>query len=735
MSYKLLQKIILYTAFSGILFFQHGNCLEISEPCLTEETCEASIRPFHLNLRQTLGRGIGFNTGYTTFEDFWVWQDAWNDIQPFIDLRAHYFHNAKWAVNAGIGGRYLSEKNQRIFGANIYYDYRHTKHHSNSFNQIGIGFESLGTSWDLRANGYIPLNYSKHQFVGEGKFEKFEQHQFIISDRIEFAMAGADAEIGALLGCLRKWDIYAAAGPYYFKGKKNDRAAAGGKIRLTALTSDIVKIDLMASYDEVFKGRVNGQLSIALPIGARSTGFRSSSQKCNQSCALKHVRMRIMEPVERQEIIVLDRKHQSHGAINPLTDRPYHVLFVDNTANSDGQGTFEAPYNTLSAAESASEPNEIIYVFAGNGTSTGLNKGFVMQDGQQLLGSGMVHMLPNGDKDPFVVPALTKNSPIITNNLSRVITLANNNTVSGFHIDAPEGFASIFAEEAKDINISDNFFSYLDKGIDIGQVKGELFIINNTFQGQGKGVGVDLVSNDEKNSEILIENNSFTSTGISISISSIDSGNVFSTISNNKISDTSLGISVSSFDNSHHEASILGNHIENSTLYGISSSSLVDSSLESTIVENIITNAGIGIISVGTTPSSHKAVVSHNIISDSTQNGILMQSFSSKDYFVIESNTITNSRFEGIKALNGNDEFHTLNISENSLIGNGGRAGVYVQNGGTSQLCLCLINNNSDIGYLLNNLSSNAFNLDASGNIGDINEAGSITNVPAGTCN
>ena len=57
---------------------------------------------------------------------------------------------------------------------------------------------------------------------------------------------------------------------------------------------------------------------------------------------------RMVQPVGREEIIVVGKKNQNPPAIDPATGQPYFFVFVNNTSSSDG--TYESPYPTLSSS-------------------------------------------------------------------------------------------------------------------------------------------------------------------------------------------------------------------------------------------------------------------------------------------------------------------------------------------------------------------------------------------------
>ena len=90
-------------------------------------------------------------------------------------------------------------------------------------------------------------------------------------------------------------------------------------------------------------------------------------------------------------IIVLSKCTQYPVAVDPSTDDPYFVLFVNNQSHS--RETIESPFSALVDAQNGSSPGDIIYVFPGDGTTTGLDAGIALLDGQQLLGSSIAHSL------------------------------------------------------------------------------------------------------------------------------------------------------------------------------------------------------------------------------------------------------------------------------------------------------------------------------------------------------
>lgn len=129
-------------------------------------------------------------------------------------------------------------------------------------------------------------------------------------------------------------------------------------------------------------------------------------------------------------------------AINPATGKPFVFWFVNNQATPPGNGTFEAPFPTLDQASAAAKPFDIIYVYYGDGTDTGMNNAIILEHGQQLLGAGICQKLKT-EQGTVKIPAQSTGLPTISDNgidhvnptiFAAVQLSAGDNVVSGFNL-------------------------------------------------------------------------------------------------------------------------------------------------------------------------------------------------------------------------------------------------------------------------------------------------------------
>lgn len=425
----------------GVLFLFSSLLFADDLQIYASAICPGKYQHRRGSVRHIDGGGIGYDQGYTTIDGFFASEPNEKDFMPFLDFRGHIFNDGKIATNVGGGFRKIARN--RIYGGNIYYDYRRL--HTLDINQIGLGFETLGTRWDLRLNGYIPVG-EKMDTPYSSEFSQFCGNNMLLLEKYRLVMTGANAEVGVHFGKSKMFDFYAAAGPYYFHEKIDCKPNLyGGKARLSAKFKQYWILEISDSYDRIFKNRFQAQLTLSIPFGA---GGKDSSYASENICDALFSRM--VQPVDRQEIIVIDKKEQCCVAIDPVTDEPYNFVFVDNESHSEG--TYESPYPTLALAQQNSEVGDIIYVFPGDGTTRGMNSGITLKNKQKFWGSGVDHTLTT-TRGVIAIPEQSSTSPQITSTAGNGITLAAINEVRGINITDTFDYG-IFGADAENINIS-----------------------------------------------------------------------------------------------------------------------------------------------------------------------------------------------------------------------------------------------------------------------------------------
>jgi len=459
-----------------------------------------------MSLRYNSKKGIGLqDIGYSTLECFAAKQSIFKGL-GFLDIKGHLFDNGKWALNTGIGLRYRLLKFPIVVGMNSYYDYRRNNDHN--FHQVGIGVEFLGDILRFRMNGYVPIG--DKQAFRKATFSNFNHNQMILDRFSRLSMYGADAELEARACKYGFMDFFIASGPYYYQGDFG-KNTFGGKARAGVEFSDTFQASIKGSYDRLFHLKVQAELKLSYHFGKRVKSKKRTHP--NYLCCHRETYLmeRLMDPTERQEIVVLSDQSEKKVAVDGNGDSLF-FLFVNNASISGNIGTFENPFLTLAQAEINSFAGNFIYVFSGDETSSGMNSGITLKDNQSLFGA-TINQVVATNLGNIVIPAQGSGAkPFITNSVGVGITLANQNTVSGLRIanTTSHGIAAISPRVGSSILNND--------------------IIDSATG--GSGIFIDVLAGTIMDSNFEIKNNLITSTNGAHSGILIDlSGNGITSIS------------------------------------------------------------------------------------------------------------------------------------------------------------------------------------------------------------
>jgi hypothetical protein len=730
------------------------------------EKCSPDVPSQILYFKHIEAKGIGYKKGYSTVGAFLTPYTMFSDFLPFADLRGHVFNDGKFAANAGLGVKYLSN-HPFVFGAGVYYDFRQVR--KTHFNQVSLSLETLSRRWEARLNGYLPVGHkkdtrTKSQSVGFN-FDHFAGHNlfynetFFVKKRTEFAMKGADGEFGwHLLKPQENYTLYAAAGPYYYNGE--ERHAWGGKVRVEGRITPYVTLEVSDSFDNIFHNIVQGQVSINIPFGGK---IQKKNGRFKTSCSTAlSMEARMMRPMNRQEIIVAhtERKHFFKTvdpiALNPQ-GVPINIQFVNPNATSPGNGTFENPFALLTDAQAASLPGDVFYVYPGN---INLTSPFIMVDNQSLFGSSTAQTVPvlvaPHQVIALTIPAQTSGLPAITSNGmvgGSVIRFNGDNViVSGFNITENDNNAIIdnFFTPISDyrpisnVTIINNILTQnvFHSGIYLKNLSGDNTISNNQFLTNGNGgAGIFLQQEDLTVGNFLINKNTIdgwhTSDAAIVLWANRDDGagsqNTI-TLTNNITQNcqSGSGIELQSFGHSLINATVLNNIANNNDGDGIVFIARADSTITCTANNNTCNENGFHGIEIDPLDNSTVTVfVNNNTLNSNSFAGVGFDSTGSQNqvsvFFsgVFTNNTCNNNDGAGMYFLanSNNAGQQHFTFANNTLVGNDNINGYtfLLENAPNSNTCLKLINNFNDGLYLIANDSANTFLLEStSGNEGFI---------------
>ncbi|HVF61353.1 MAG TPA: Ig-like domain-containing protein [Thermoanaerobaculia bacterium] len=203
-------------------------------------------------------------------------------------------------------------------------------------------------------------------------------------------------------------------------------------------------------------------------------------------------------------------------------NRKERVWYVKNNATAGGLGRSNDPFDTLAEAQTASLVNDYIFVYFGDGTSTGQAGGIALKGGQHLIGefAGLtISFNPaitfNGVPATTSVPLLAQPAP----------TACSGNPCRPFLDDttagAPEGVGAtdVIPIEIVGLNLAGNVnaIDWTTSGSFAGS--GKLTIRDNVVRSAAvEGVDINLAGTGAFNLNLAFHDNNLTATGTALDI-------------------------------------------------------------------------------------------------------------------------------------------------------------------------------------------------------------------------
>ncbi|MEM9803680.1 MAG: inverse autotransporter beta domain-containing protein [Cyanobacteria bacterium P01_D01_bin.56] len=478
---------------------QGGSAPIISqEPSAVDLGSELSISPRY---------GIDFDTAGSGGESFGqvegffpLWQNAGQELL-FFQGQLLVDTNANLGTNLQLGYRHYVPSSDRILGGYVAFDKRGTN--AASFNQLGIGFETLGKNWDLHLNGFLPVGnrrtlvdsttvdagtqLSNLQFVGNQLIANAQKQQTAVNE-FESALGGFDLELGTkLLDIGKTGALRGFAGLYYYNGQGVD-GSLGWRVRLQAEPTDHLRTGLAIQDDDIFGTTVRFNIGVAFPRDRNA-----SSDTENDS-----ILARMGESINRNGHVVVDHQTEvgevaaateadtvAGPVTNPATGEPWFFNHVTPNG-ADGDGTFETPYNTIGEATDTipTDGNGIIYV---TNDGTAITEDLTIPGGAQLLSTGTAQFIAGfTDSNQIQLPSSGSGTlPVIQGSIS-LGSRANSTTVlAGFDVQNNAGVGITADNSLGDIVIQDNTVSATEADIQVtsttATTAGSITISDNTL--------------------------------------------------------------------------------------------------------------------------------------------------------------------------------------------------------------------------------------------------------------
>ncbi|MCH2202994.1 MAG: inverse autotransporter beta domain-containing protein [Fuerstiella sp.] len=374
-----------------------------------------------LSTRHSIGDGVGYQDGLTSVDWFLPLLPGKDDDLWFADFRAMVSNDYEFSSNVGTGYRWYTPEQNRIYGFNAFWDTR--QFDGFTFNQAGVGFETLGEHIDFEANGYTPAVNDTNQrslaFIGNN-----------LSIHTVHALSGADFLLGYNIPAIHEFHTRVLGGGYYFDSNKT-ADATGWRVKLETAFRDWLSVSAVAQDDDLFGRNLSVSIELRKPIEHKSDVVSSSMRhKFRSHSGGAHddtIRHRLADPVHRQQQIVLTE--HTHLATDP-ENAP--LTFIHVVPDAAGTGTFENPYGSIDTAmDDELAETSIVYTPQG-GT---FNETVTLAENTQLRSNGPSQFVTSL-QGPLILPfsGTTSDLTMLPSVINGNVNLEDNTVVNGFAV-------------------------------------------------------------------------------------------------------------------------------------------------------------------------------------------------------------------------------------------------------------------------------------------------------------
>ena len=451
------------------------------------------------------------------------------------DIRLYRAMNGNLGGTAGLGLRQYLPNWNRVLGVSGFYDLDSTR--DIEFQQLSLALELLGENWDLRANGYMPIDTT----VDSGNVrvladsERFEGNRLLFTQLTDVVASTKGVDVtGTVPIRWTKWleavDFEASAGFYHFQTPDaNTENTWGGRVRFDAgLFGELVHTSVDVTHDNTFDTVLMFAASIDYHGGMQAMRKRGSQKNrfaewhrrnWTVTAITETVADNGVEAINPEDGEAYNFLHVSDNGINTTVDVDGMLVSYPDFDPTADLGTFENPFESLEdalvAAQLASGTDEdvdVVYTRAGSlFTDADFAGPITLPDGVRVLGEGFVtdgasprevfHTLPLANNglvailpnptldlldDPVLAPPLLEvldtpfpERPILRGLTSGpyAVTFGNRTEFSGWRIeDSQNSDGVLLASGAINGALADN-------GVDLGALSQDVSILGGTADG------------------------------------------------------------------------------------------------------------------------------------------------------------------------------------------------------------------------------------------------------------
>ncbi len=442
------------------------------------------------------GQIYGIDDGFTSFQGFFS-EETYEDLAIwYFNPRLAITDQGRGVMNLGVGHRAYNPDLNRVFSVSAWWDY--DTGHQGSYNQLGLSFAMIGQNFTFRANGNWVLDKDEVNTgvipIGNPRLE----NGMIVQDQlqlVEQAYHQADFEVSRPVYGLGRYGFEYGLGAYALFGSDADDAV-GVSARIESQVTEDLWVNAIYTNDSEFDSNVSFNFELTVPNAPPSRWFRRPK-----------VRDQLRSSDRRYYRVATTEIARMSTATMTQNGAPLRLAIIDPNVQPEdpitgvalgGAGTLDDPYRSTLDYMNVPVPERsqfgIVFVRRRSDlTDDNLDTTVTLLDNQAFLGEGVPHMLGIGGGIIELPGAMDGPTPLLSNRLASgmdVITLANNNQVAGFSIDATGTASGIVGVDINGFNI--NRVSMGNFGVaPTGGVINGIDITSRTGAGGGIGLITD----------------------------------------------------------------------------------------------------------------------------------------------------------------------------------------------------------------------------------------------------
>ncbi|MCW6037162.1 hypothetical protein K4A83_12905 [Spirulina subsalsa FACHB-351] len=457
-----------------------------------------------------IGGGVQSSGGgtprFTQIETFLPLVQTPGESLLFLEGRVLWLDYETLGTNLLLGQRFYEEKRDLLLGGYVAFDTRDTG--NANFKQLGLGFERLSSTWDLRLNGYFPLGTSRQQTAeiisGNGQTQVtdfgFQGNYLLLSGQRSFntlrtfesAMLALDGEVGGKIADLGSFgELRGYGGLYYYNAPQN--TVLGWRTRLEA-TADNSQYRVGVTLQDDQRFGTNLIVNFGMNFGGKLTRNPGSPVSTWDRLGYFTARNSTILVVPTMEEFTTVEGFADEKAINPVTGEPWFFHHVNNTGVAGGDGTIENPFGLVgnlnvsgtaifgANTNNIDNRNEIVYVQLGNNPGI---PSFTIPDQVQVLSTAPLQTVPTQRgtvKLPLSDSGLANRPQIVD-----TVKLGTNSVISGFQITGVQD-GGIVGENVGGAQVRDNVItSATHPALRLQNTTGTMEFLRNEIIGNNQG--------------------------------------------------------------------------------------------------------------------------------------------------------------------------------------------------------------------------------------------------------